>query len=63
MNGQATGSRSTVSPLGQSLFQTWSTVNVKLTDSYVATEMTTSHTDERSKAYARKWQDMTPFDR
>jgi hypothetical protein len=30
---------------------------------YVATEMTTSHTDERSKAYARKWQDMTPFDR
>lgn len=30
---------------------------------YVATEMTTSHTDERSKAYARKWQEMTPFDR
>jgi hypothetical protein len=30
---------------------------------YVATEMTTSHTDERSQAYARKWQDMTPFNR
>jgi len=25
--------------------------------------MTTSHTDERSQAYARKWQDMTPFNR
>jgi len=30
---------------------------------YVATEMTTSHTDERSLAYARRWQEMTPFDR
>jgi hypothetical protein len=30
---------------------------------YVATDMTTSNTDEKSKAFARKWTEMTPFDR